>query len=128
MSTAIKIPSSLYQQARAAEVLTITWMVVEAIVAVGTGVVAMSVALTAFGFDSVIEVFSAAVVLRQLLRPRSSPSAELREGERRASWLTGIALYAVAVYIVASSAYALVFGIHPEPSTLGLALAVASAV
>jgi divalent metal cation (Fe/Co/Zn/Cd) transporter len=128
MSTAASIPISLYQQARVAQVLTIGWMVIEGVVAIGAGIAAASVALTAFGIDSGIEVFSSAVVLRQLVRPRSAPSSELLAGERRASWLTGIALYGLAAYIVVSSAYALWRGVHPEPSTLGLALAVASAV
>ena len=38
------------------EVVTVLWMAAEAIVAIGTGVVARSVLLTAFGFDSVIEL------------------------------------------------------------------------
>jgi divalent metal cation (Fe/Co/Zn/Cd) transporter len=126
MSTAIQVPDSIYQQARLAQVATIAWMVIEGVVAVFAGVLAMSVALTAFGFDSAIEVFSAAVVLRQLLRPRSGPTDELAAGERRASWLVGIALYGVAAYIVLSSAYTLIRGIHPDPSPLGLGLAVAS--
>ena len=128
MSTAIQVPDSTYQQARVAQVATIGWMVIEGVVAVFAGVLAMSVALTAFGFDSAIEVFSAAVVLRQLLRPRSGPTDELAAGERRASRLVGIALYGVAAYIVLSSAYTLIRGIHPDPSPLGLGLAVASLV
>src|SRR5438552_933187 len=110
MSTTIQAPSSLYQQARLAQVLTITWMVVEGVVAVTVGILATSIALTAFGFDSAIEVFSAGVVLLLLLRPRNVPVADLAAGERRASRLTGIALYALAAYIVLSSAYTLVRG------------------
>ena len=128
MSRAIHIPDSTYQQARLAQVLTIAWMVIEGVVAIGAGIIASSVALTAFGFDSVIEIFSAAVVLRLLFRPRDDATGELRLGERRATRLVGIALYGVAVYIVLSSAYTLVRGIHPDPSPLGLGLAVASLV
>jgi divalent metal cation (Fe/Co/Zn/Cd) transporter len=126
MSTILEIPGSLYSQARLAQALTIAWMLVEGVVAIASGVLASSVALTAFGFDSVIEIFSATVVLRQLLRPRGVPGELLREGERRASRLVGIALYGVAVYILLSSAYTLLRGIHPDPSPLGLGLAVAS--
>ncbi|HEV3234826.1 MAG TPA: cation transporter [Candidatus Dormibacteraeota bacterium] len=128
MSTVISVPDSAYQQARLAQVLTVAWMVIEGVVAIGAGILASSVALTAFGFDSVIEIFSATVVLRQLVRSRTEPSDELRQGERRASRLVGIGLYGVAVYIVLSSAYTLLRGIHPDPSPLGLTLAVASLV
>ncbi|MFY9616326.1 MAG: cation transporter [Candidatus Dormiibacterota bacterium] len=128
MSTVISVPDSAYQQARLAQVLTVAWMVIEGVVAIGAGILASSVALTAFGFDSVIEIFSATVVLRQLVRSRTEPSDELKQGERRASRLVGIGLYGVAVYIVLSSAYTLLRGIHPDPSPLGLGLAVASLV
>jgi divalent metal cation (Fe/Co/Zn/Cd) transporter len=128
MSTVISVPDSAYQQARLAQVLTVAWMVIEGVVAIGAGILASSVALTAFGFDSVIEIFSATVVLRQLVRSRTEPSDELRQGERRASRLVGIGLYGVAVYIVLSSAYTLLRGIHPDPSPLGLTLPVASLV
>lgn len=125
---AIAIQPRAYSAARTAQALTITWMVVEGVVAIGAGVAARSVALTAFGADSVIEVFSAAVVLRLLLRPRSGNPDTLAEGERRASRLTGFALYGVAAYILVSSVLTLVAGIHPEPSPLGIALAVASSL
>jgi divalent metal cation (Fe/Co/Zn/Cd) transporter len=47
--------------ARLAQAVTVAWMLIEGVIAVGAGVVAHSVALTAFGFDSFIELFSAAV-------------------------------------------------------------------
>ena len=54
----------LIRQARLAEALTVAWMVVELVVALWAGIVARSVALTTFGVDSGIELFTAAVVLR----------------------------------------------------------------
>jgi divalent metal cation (Fe/Co/Zn/Cd) transporter len=47
------------------EYLTIGWNVIEAFIAVGAGIAAGSLALVAFGFDSTIEVFAAAVVVWQ---------------------------------------------------------------
>ena len=41
----------------------IAWMVVEAVVAISAGMLAHSLTLTAFGIDSVIELFSAAILL-----------------------------------------------------------------
>jgi len=76
-------------------------MVIEGGVAVGAGVVAHSVALTAFGFDSFIELFSAAVVLRRVLeRSESEERGSLTAGERMASKLVGLALYVLIGYIV----------------------------
>src|SRR5438309_10379071 len=50
---------STLRRARLAEALTLAWMAVEFAVAIGAGVAARSVALTAFGFDSGIELFTA---------------------------------------------------------------------
>ena len=52
MSVIAQSSPALIRQARQAQILTVAWMVVEGVVAVGAGVVARSVALTAFGFDS----------------------------------------------------------------------------
>jgi divalent metal cation (Fe/Co/Zn/Cd) transporter len=127
VSSTVQIAPADVQQAKLAQTLTIAWMVVEGAVAIGSGVAARSVALTAFGADSVIEVFTAVVVLRQL-RLSSQADEELREGERRASRLVGYGLYGVAAYILLSSAWSLLTGNHPEPSPLGIALACASVV
>ena len=78
-------------QARLAQGITVGWMLVEGVIAVGAGVVAHSVALTAFGFDSFIELFSAAVVLRRVLErseseERGSPNRR-RTGRVPPGWV-----------------------------------------
>lgn len=128
MSISITATPAVYRQARLAEALTVVWMVIEGLVAVGAGILARSVALTAFGIDSAIEVFSALVILRLLLRPQTSTTAQLEAWERKASRLVGWGLYGLAAYIVTSSAATLVLGLRPEPSLLGITLAVASVV
>jgi divalent metal cation (Fe/Co/Zn/Cd) transporter len=126
MSTAARISdSNLVQRARLAQVLTVAWMTIEGVVAIGAGVAAHSVALTAFGADSAIEIFTALVVLRQLsLAPAGEDVMDHRA--RQSSRLVGFGLYAVAAYIVVSSLTGLLFNIRPEPSTAGIALAIAS--
>lgn len=116
-------------QARAAQVITAGWMTIEATVAIGAGIAARSVALSAFGADSLIEIFSATVVLRQLLRRTSaSRDEDLGPGERQASRLVGWALYAVIAFILVSSATSLISGVHAEASPVGVGLAVAALV
>jgi len=56
------------------EWLTIGWMVIEAVVALASGIAAGSLVLVAFGLDSVIELTSAGVLLWRL-------SIELRNGQ-----------------------------------------------
>src|SRR5450759_4476076 len=118
--------SRLIRQARLAESLTILWMVVELVVALAAGIAARSVALTAFGVDSGLELFTALVVLRQLLlHTERATDEELDARERQASRLAGWGLYGLIVYIVASSGWSLLTQGRPESSTPGLLLAIA---
>ena len=56
----------LHRRAVRLEQFSIGWMLIEAGVAVTAGIVAGSLALTSFGFDSVIELVSATLVLGRL--------------------------------------------------------------
>ncbi len=118
---------TVLQEARLAQVLTVGWMVVEASVAITAGIVARSVALTAFGVDSGVELFSSAVVLHRLIqRSESEERGSLSGGERRASRLVGYALYALIAYILLSALVSLVLRIEPQRSPVGIALTVVS--
>ena len=104
-------------------------MVVEGSVAIVAGIAARSIALTAFGVDSGIELFSSAVVLHRLLeRSEREERGSLTWRERRASRLVGYALYALIAYIVLSAAAGVVFRVQPERSPLGVALTAVSLV
>ena len=120
---------ALIRQARVAQTITALWMVVELIVAVGAGIAARSVALTAFGIDSGIELVTALVVLRHLLLFTDRATDEdLDRHERQASRIVGWGLYALIVYIVGSAALGLFVGIRPEAAPVGVALAAAALV
>ena len=127
MATVTRSGDSLIRQGRLAEALTVAWMVVELVVALPAGIAARSVALTAFGVDSGIELSTALVVLRQLLlHTERATDEELDARERQASRLVGWGLYGLIVYIVASSGWSLLTQSRPESSTPGLLLAVAA--
>ena len=66
--------AALVREAFCLEYLTVAWMVIEAGVAIGSGIVARSVTLIAFGIDSVIELASAGVLIWRL-------TVELRRGQ-----------------------------------------------
>jgi divalent metal cation (Fe/Co/Zn/Cd) transporter len=101
--------------------ITVAWMTIEFAVAVGAGVRAHSLALTAFGGDSAIELFSAAVVLS-----RFSVGDQLEEVATR---VTAIMLYALAVFIALSSAASLLLRISTaEGSWVGIAVLLAAAI
>jgi divalent metal cation (Fe/Co/Zn/Cd) transporter len=104
-------------------------MVIEAIAAVLAGVLAHSVALVAFGADSVIElVAGGALLFRLYVETAGGDSERVERAERAASWIVGIALLALAAYIVISSVAALFTKSRPEANALGIGIAVASSI
>jgi divalent metal cation (Fe/Co/Zn/Cd) transporter len=101
---------------------TITYNVVEAIVAITAGTIASSIALIGFGLDSVIEVSSAAAVAWQF----AGPDHERRE--RVALRVIAWSFFALAAYVTVEALRALVGGHEPERSDVGIALVAVSVV
>ncbi len=111
------------------EAISNLWMVIEAGVAIGAGVAAHSLALTAFGADSVLELATGSVLLWRLtLEARGASGQQVERAETLSSWVVGIALLALAGYIVVASLVKLVTHQGAETSYLGLGLAVASGI
>jgi divalent metal cation (Fe/Co/Zn/Cd) transporter len=106
---------------------TITLSLGEAAAALVGGILAGSVALVAFGADSVIEVASAAVVLGDL---RSLIRGDLESTERvhRSHRILAALFYALALYVVVIAALALVRTTHATENGLGLGVCAASSV
>ena len=116
--------TALIREAFRLEYITLAWMTVEAGVAIGSGFVAGSLTLMAFGIDSLIELASAAVLVWRL-------NVELRHGqtfaetaERTASRIGGALLFALAAYVVASAGWKLWMREGAEFSLLGLVITV----
>jgi divalent metal cation (Fe/Co/Zn/Cd) transporter len=101
---------------------SVTYNVLEAVLAVAAGVAASSVALMGFGLDSVVEVSSGLIILWQF-RHRLPESRE-----RRALRLMAFSFFALAAYVTVESVRALVFGDHADAAPLGIALAIASLI
>jgi cation diffusion facilitator family transporter len=117
----------LHRRAVRLEWFTIGWNVVEAVVAIGAGIIASSVALIGFGADSGIEVMSAVFVAWRLraARPGDHPDRH-RAAEVRALFGIAVTFFLLAAYIGFEAARALIGGEAPERSTVGLVLSVLS--
>jgi divalent metal cation (Fe/Co/Zn/Cd) transporter len=89
------------------EYATLAWMVVEAAVAIWSGVQAGSVSLVAFGIDSLIELASAGVLIWRLTIELRHGQAFAESAERMASRLAGALLFALTAYVVAAAAWKL---------------------
>jgi divalent metal cation (Fe/Co/Zn/Cd) transporter len=101
---------------------TISYNVVEAIVAISAGTVADSTALIGFGLDSVIEVASAAAVAWQF----AGRDPEGRE--RIALRIIALSFFALAVYVSVDAARTLLGTGEARHSTVGIVLAAVSLV
>jgi divalent metal cation (Fe/Co/Zn/Cd) transporter len=101
---------------------TITYNLIEAVVAITAGAAASSVALIGFGLDSLIEVASAAAVAWQF----ASRNPERREqvALRIIAW----SFFALAAYVTVEALRALLGRAEAGHSTVGIALLVVSVV
>lgn len=110
----------LTQRVRLLVAVTITYNVIEAVVALSAGTVANSTALIGFGLDSIIEVSSAAIVAWQF----SAHDPATRE--RAALRVIAASFVALAVFVSVESIRTIVDGSQAEHSTVGIALAAVS--
>lgn len=126
-ATGIDIGGPAARRAMRLEQFTIAYNVVEGIIAVAAGLVAGSVALVGFGFDSGIEVAAASVVLWRL-------RADIRGGEidearqRLALRFIAVTFFLLAGYVIVEGVRDLVTTAAPDTSLVGIALTGASIV
>jgi len=115
----------LHRQAIRLEQFSVGWMLIEAGVAVTAGIIAGSLALTSFGFDSVIELVSATLVLRRLRAELAGGPVD-EHAERRVVRIIAVTFYVLAAYVVIASAIDLGTQARPERSLAGIGLTVSS--
>jgi divalent metal cation (Fe/Co/Zn/Cd) transporter len=100
------------------------WNFLEAGVALWSSLSAGSVALFAFGLDSIVEIFAGAVLIWRL-----NLKDEKEEGtEGRALKLVGATFFMLAVFVIIQSFSTLVgLNVEPQKSLVGIVLVLASA-
>jgi divalent metal cation (Fe/Co/Zn/Cd) transporter len=112
--------ATLTRRVRLLVAATISYNIVEAVIAISAGTIASSTALIGFGLDSVIEVASATAVAWQF----AGHDPESRE--RIALRVIALSFFALAAYVTVDSIRTL-FGATPaEHSTVGIILAAVS--
>lgn len=107
------------------EYATIAWNLGEAVLTIGLGIAAGSLALIGFGTDSVIEMFASAVVVWHV-RPRHA--VDRAERTRRALRLVALAFLALAIVLAAAAVRDLVAERRADASPFGIAYLAATAV
>jgi len=118
----------LLRRAIRLETLSLGYNVIEAVIAIGAGWIASSIALVGFGFDSAIETTSAVVVFLRLRAEANSrnPGESFERDERRAERVVGATLIVLAIYVLYESVNTLIRMEEPAESPVGIVLAVLS--
>jgi len=127
--TGERMASSEYDQRHQAlhrgsrlEWATVAWNIGEFFITVWLGVAAHSLAMIAFGLDSLIEVFASVVVIRYISRHETGGQAA------RALRFVAAAFGLLAAYLAAAAGRALLAGEGPSTSWLGMAYLSVAAV
>jgi divalent metal cation (Fe/Co/Zn/Cd) transporter len=103
------------------QVVTLAWMLIECGIALVAAWRAQSPLLLAFGADSVVELLSATVVLLQFV-----PAIALSKAW--AARLAGILLIVLAGGVTVTSGVALIGGVEPGSSWLGIGVTIAALI
>jgi cation diffusion facilitator family transporter len=127
-SGAESIPrAELLQRGLRLEVLTVGWNVFEGLVAIGAGLASGSVALVAFGLDSLVETTSGVILIWRLRVEQAGAGDErVEQVERRAERLVGLAFLVLAAYVSFESVRTLLAAEAPAGSPVGIALTAVS--
>ncbi|GAA1218448.1 cation diffusion facilitator family transporter [Pseudonocardia alaniniphila] len=112
----------LHRRIRWLVAATITYNVIEAVVAISAGTVAGSIALIGFGLDSVIEVSSAAAVAWQFAGP------DPQRREKVALRVIAGSFFALAAYVSVEAVRNLIGAERPAHSLVGIVLVAISVV
>jgi divalent metal cation (Fe/Co/Zn/Cd) transporter len=118
--------ASLVKRGRNLEYFTIGYNSLEGLIAIGAGLIAGSIALIGFGFDSLIEVTSGSILLWRL-------HADVDEARRErieaiSLRLVGVCFVVLAIYVTYDSVKSLIRREVPEESVVGIILASVSLV
>lgn len=118
--------ADLVRRGRWLEYFTIGYNSLEGLIAIGAGLIAGSIALVGFGFDSLIEVTSGSILLWRL-------HADVDEARRErieaiSLRLVGVCFVILALYVTYDSVKSLIRREVPEESVVGIILASVSLV
>ena len=118
--------ADLIRKGRHLEIFTITWNSLEGVIAITSGIIAGSIALVGFGFDSGIEVLSGLVLLVRLSLDQNELNRE--KIEKVSIRLVGLSFLILAAYVGFDSVSMILKHEPPQKSIFGIALALLSLV
>jgi cation diffusion facilitator family transporter len=107
---------------------TVGYNILEGLVSIFAGILAGSIALVGFGLDSFVESLSGSVMIWRFRKPEKMSEEEEERREKKAIKFVGITFFILAAYVLYESLKKLLFQEAPEPSLLGIIIAIVSIV
>ncbi len=114
----------LIRRAKALSWLSLGWMTIEGVVAIGAALLAGSVALLGFGIDSAIEGLASVIIIWRFTGQRRLSA----HAEDRAQKLVAISFFLLAPFVAQDAIRALIAADRPSTSWVGIGLSVSSIV
>jgi divalent metal cation (Fe/Co/Zn/Cd) transporter len=114
----------LISRAKALSWLSLAYMTAEGAIAITAATLAGSVALLGFGLDSAIEGLASIIVIW----PFTGSRRLSEHAEQRAQRLVAVTFFLLALYIAQDAIRALMAGVHPSTSWLGIGLSISSII
>ncbi len=117
----------LQRKARFLSYFTVIYNVIEGVISIALGIGTGSIALVGFGADSFIESLSGSVMIWRFTQRTVSEEEEERI-EKKAAKLVGYSFFILGAYILFESLKDLYLKEGPEPSAVGIVIAVLSLI
>ncbi len=119
---------SLHSKALRLSYFTVGYNIVECIVSIIAGFIAGSTALLGFGSDSLVESLSGTIMIWRFRKHGIISKEKEDEIEKKATFFVGITFFIFGIYILFESIRKLIVIEKPEPSIVGIIIAIASII
>ncbi len=118
----------LHKRALLLSYFTVGYNILEGVLSILAGSLAGSIAVIGFGLDSFVESLSGTVMIWRFRKSGKMSEEEEEKAERRATRLIGYSFFILAAYVLYESGKKLYLQEIPNPSLLGIIVAIASII
>ena len=119
---------NLYLKALKLSYITVGYNIIECIVSIFAGIIAGSTALLGFGSDSLVESLSGSIIIWRFRKHGTVSIDEEELMEKKATFLVGITFFIFGLYILYESIRKFLVADKPDPSIIGIMIAIASII
>lgn len=120
--------SRLHKKALLLSYFTVGYNILEGIASIVAGLLAGSIALVGFGLDSFVESISGSVMIWRFRKHGKISEEEEEKVEKKAVRFVAYSFFILGAYVLYESLKKLYFHEVPDPSLLGMLIAIASII